>query len=338
MPLTADEAQALVAPIALYPDALVAQILGAATFPDQVALAASWLQQNQNLKGKALMQAVDTQSWDPSVKALSQFPSVLGNLAQNLSWTSSLGEAYHTQAADVMTAIQVLRAKALADGNLKSGSQIIVTQQSPQTIVIASANPQVVYVPAYNPTVVYGYPYVVPGYSAAAVATTAVVAFGAGIAVGAMMSGGCCGWGYSSWNCGWQNTAVVYHGGAYYGNAAWHGGYYGSSASAYGPYGSAHASTGYNPSTGTYARGATVSNGYGSQSVGQAYNPRTGAYAQTEQGHDAYGSYGSSTVSKDGTTAYSQHQNNLSGNHRGLYKPRTEPRLMARRVSTTAER
>src|SRR6202044_2303215 len=136
------------------------------------------------------------------------------------------------------------RAKAQAAGNLKTGQQITVVQQSPDVIVIQPANPQVVYVPVYNPTVVYGYPYVTPGYSTAAVAATAVVAFGVGIAVGAMMSGGCCAWGYSSWNCGWHGTtAVVYHGGAYYGNSAWHGGYYGSSASAYGAYGSAHASS-----------------------------------------------------------------------------------------------
>ncbi|MGA7293168.1 MAG: DUF3300 domain-containing protein [Terriglobales bacterium] len=312
-PLTADELQALVAPIALYPDSLVAQILGASTFPDQVAAAASWLQQNQALTGKALMQAVDYQAWDPSVKALTQFPSVLGNLAANLSWTSSLGEAYSTQAANVMTAIQVLRAKALAAGNLKSGSQITVEQQAPQTIVIQSANPQVVYVPVYNPAVVYGYPYVVPAYTAPPVAATAVLAFGVGIAVGAMMSGGCCGWGYSSWNCGWHSTTVVYRGGSYYGNAAWHGGYYGSSGSAYGPNGSAHYSSGYNPSTGTYARGGTASNGYGSVSAGQAYNPRTGASASTVQGSNAYGSYGASTVSKNGNTAYGQHQTNANG-------------------------
>ncbi len=313
-PLSPDELQQLVAPIALYPDALVAQALAAATFPDQVAFAASWLQQNSNLTGKNLMQAVDAQQWDPSVKALTQFPSVLGNLAQNLTWTSALGEAYHTQAADVMAAVQVLRAKALAAGNLKSGSQLTVVQQSPQVIVIQSANPQVVYVPMYNPAVVYGYPYVTPGYSAATVAATGILAFGAGIAVGAMMSGGCCGWGYSSWNCGWHGTTtVVYHGGAYYGNAAWHGGYYGSSASAYGPYGSAHASSGYNPSTGTYARGGTASNGYGSVSAGQAYNPRTGASASTVQGSNAYGSYGASTVSKNGNTAYGQHQTTSQG-------------------------
>jgi uncharacterized membrane protein YgcG len=223
---TPEQLQALVAPIALYPDALVAQILSASTFPDQVAIAAYWVEQNKSLTGSALMQAVDKQTWDPSVKALTQFPSVLENLSKNLTWTSSLGEAFHNQQSDVMAAIQTLRAKAKAAGNLKTTPQITVVQQSPQVIVIQPTNPQIVYVPTYNPTVVYGTPYVVPGYSGWDVAAAGIIGFGAGIAVGAMMSGGCCGWGYSSWNCGWHGTAVVYHGGGYYGNSAWHGGYY----------------------------------------------------------------------------------------------------------------
>src|SRR6266478_113880 len=193
-PQTADELQALVAPIALYPDSLVAQILTGSTFPDQVAVADYWIQQNKSLTGNTLMQAVDKQTWDPSVKALTQFPSVLDNLAKNLSWTSSLGEAYHNQQAEVMTAIQTLRAEAKAKGNLKSTSQMSVVQQSPQVIVIQPANPQVVYVPEYNPAVIYGTPYVTPGYSAGEVAAAGIIGFGAGIAVGAMMSGGggCC--------------------------------------------------------------------------------------------------------------------------------------------------
>lgn len=312
-PLSAEELQQLVAPIALYPDALVAQILGAATFPDQVAAASGWLQQNKSLTGTALMKAVDAQPWDPSVKALTQFPSVLDNLAQNLSWTSSLGDAYSMQAADVMSAVQVLRAQAKAAGNLKSGSQITVVQQSPQTIVIQSTNPQVVYVPQYNPTVVYGTPYVTPGYSTAAVVTTAAVAFGVGIAVGVAMNNNCCGWGYSYWNCNWHGGAVVYRSNVYYGNSAWHGGYYGSSATAYGPNGVARAGTAYNPSTGTYARGASTTSAYGTQKVGQAYNPNTGAYAATHQASNAYGSYGSSVVSKNGNTAYTQHQTTAQG-------------------------
>ena len=243
-PQSASELQSLVAPIALYPDSLVAQILTASTFPDQVAVADYWVQQNKSLTGSALMQAVDKQSWDASVKALTEFPSVLDNMAKNLTWTSSLGEAYHNQQADVMTAIQTLRAQAKAKGNLKSSAQVTVVQQSPQVIVIQPANPQIVYVPEYNPTIVYGTPYVVPGYVAPAytagdVAAAGIIGFGAGIAVGAMMSHGCCSWGYSSWNCGWHGTAVVYHGGAYYGNSAWHGGYYN---------GGYHGSNGYNNS------------------------------------------------------------------------------------------
>jgi hypothetical protein len=312
-PLSANELEQLAAPIALYPDALVAQILGAATFPDQIAYANDWLQQNKNLTGTPLMQAVDAQTWDPSVKALTQFPSVLDNMAKNLSWTSSLGEAYHTQAADVMSAVQSLRAKAQAAGNLKSGSQITVVQQSPQVIVIQPTNPQVVYVPTYNPTVVYGTPYVTPGYSTAAVVTTAVLAFGIGIAVGAAINNSCCGWGYSYWNCNWHGGAVVYRSNVYYGNSAWHGGVYGSSVTAYGPNGVARAGTAYNPSTGTYARGASTTTAYGTQKVGQAYNPNTGAYAATHQTSNAYGSSGSSVYSKNGNTAYTQHATNSNG-------------------------
>src|SRR5271168_1952432 len=313
-PETAADLQALVAPIALFPDALVAQVLSGATFPDQIAVADNWVQQNKQLTGSALMQAVNGQSWDPSVKALTQFPSVLNNMAQNMAWTSQLGEAYHNQAADVMTAVQTLRAQAKAAGNLKSGSQITVVQQSPQTIVIQPTNPQVVYVPEYNPAVIYGTPYVVPAYTTADVVATGVLAFGAGLAIGAMMSGGCCGWGYSSWNCNWYHGGgVYYHGGAYYGNAAWHGGYYGGGGSVYGPNGSAHYGSGYNPSTGTYARGASTSTAYGTQKAGQAYNPSTGAYAQTHQTSTNGAQYGSSYASKDGTSVNSAHYSDANG-------------------------
>ena len=225
-PMSADELEALVAPIALYPDPLVAQILSAATFPDQVAVSEYWLQQNKALAGPSLMQKVNEQSWDASVKALTQFPSVLDNMAKNLNWTSTLGEAYHNQHAEVMTAIQALRAKAKAAGNLKSTPQITVVQQSPQTIVIQPTNPQMVYVPEYNPAVIYGTPYVTPGYTAGDVAAAGVIGFGAGIALGALASGGCCGWGWNSWNCDWHGGAVVYNHNTFYGNTAWHGGYY----------------------------------------------------------------------------------------------------------------
>lgn len=301
-PMSASALQALVAPIALYPDALVAQILAASTFPDEVAIANYWLQQNKSLTGSSLMQAVDKQTWDPSVKALTQFASVLDNMAANLTWTSSLGEAYHNQSADVMTAIQTLRAQAKEKGNLKSSSQITVVQQSPQTIVIQSANPQVVYVPQYNPAVIYGYPYVVPGYVAPAYSTGDIVAagllsFGAGIAVGAMMSGGCCGWGYSSWNCGWHGTAVVYHGGGYYGNSAWHGGYYN---------GGYHGSYGYNNSYNHY--GNNYNNSY--HGGGNTYNKNVSGNTVNVNRQNA------SNVSANHSAAsnsWGQHDNGSSG-------------------------
>src|SRR5258707_13949330 len=121
----------------------MARIRVSVTLPYHGAVANYWMQPNKRLTGSSLMQAVDQQSWDPSVKALTQFASVLNNMAKNLSWTSSLGEAYHNQQAEVMAAIQTLRAEAKAKGNLKSTSQMTVVQQSPQVIVIQPANPQV---------------------------------------------------------------------------------------------------------------------------------------------------------------------------------------------------
>jgi Protein of unknown function (DUF3300) len=208
-PLTSDQLDALVAPIALYPDALVAQVLAAASYADEVAFADLWLQQNQNLQGDALTQAVGQQSWDPSVKALTQFPSVLHDLAKNLSWTSSLGQAFENQQSDVMAAVQVMRAKAQAAGALQSSSQIKVVQQGPQTIIIEPANSNVVYVPQYNPAIVYGAPIVVPAYTPP-VAVAAGLSFGAGVAIGAAFGGGGFvgggfggGWGFGAWGVNW---------------------------------------------------------------------------------------------------------------------------------------
>jgi hypothetical protein len=208
-PLTSSQLDALVAPIALYPDALVAQVLAAASYADEVAFADLWLAQNQNLQGTALTQAVGQQSWDPSVKALTQFPSVLHNLAKNLSWTSSLGQAFENQQSDVMAAVQFMRAQAQAAGTLQSSSQIKVVQQTPQTIVIEPANSNVVYVPQYNPAVVYGAPIVVPAYTPP-VAVAAGVSFGAGVAIGAALGGGGFvgggfggGWGFGAWGMNW---------------------------------------------------------------------------------------------------------------------------------------
>jgi hypothetical protein len=205
---------------------LDAQGLAAATFPDQLAVANYWVQQNKALSGQALMQAVNQQPWDASVKALTQFPSVLNNMAKNLVWTSTLGEAYHNQPSEVMAAIQKLRAQAKAAGHLNSGPEITVTQPSPQTIVIEPTSPQVVYVPQYDPAAVYGVPYDTPGYTASDVVAGLLLGFGTAVAVGALAGGGCCGWGWGSWNADWNGGTVVYNHNSFYGNSAWHGGYY----------------------------------------------------------------------------------------------------------------
>src|SRR5271165_5167239 len=222
----------LVSPIALYPDALVAQILAASTYPDQVVAANSWLQANTKLNDAQRAEQVNAQSWDPSVKALTQFPSVLSNMAQNLSWTSALGDAFYNQQKDVMASVQHLRSQAKAAGNLKSTSQQTVkteTQEGQQVIVIQPANPQVVYVPTYNPTVVYGTPYNPPGYSTGAMVATSVISFGVGMAVGAAMSNS---WGWNSWGCGWHGGTVNYNRNVYVSNSNVYrnGGSYGGGA------------------------------------------------------------------------------------------------------------
>jgi len=232
-PLTTDQLDALVAPIALYPDSLVAIVLGAATFPDQVAVADYWVSQNKSLTGTALTQAVDQEPWDSSVKALTQFPAVLDNMASNLVWTSNLGQAFHSQQSDVMAAVQAMRAKAQAAGTLQSTPQVTVVQRTPQTIVIQPANPQVVYVPQYNPTVVYGGSYVVPFYTPPVAVAAVGVSFGAGIAIGAAFGGGGFvgggfGWGWGAWGCNWGGGGgggtVIYNHNTYISNRSWHGG------------------------------------------------------------------------------------------------------------------
>src|SRR6202166_4967236 len=149
-----EQLQQLVAPIALYPDSLVAQILTASMFPEQVVEADRWVQAHPDLKGEALAQAVDQQPWDPSVKALTAFASVLGNMDKNLSWTSSLGDAYYNQQPDVMDAVQVMRQRAEQPGNLKRPPQQTVTTRG-EDVEIQPADPNTVYVPAYDPWLVY---------------------------------------------------------------------------------------------------------------------------------------------------------------------------------------
>jgi hypothetical protein len=212
---TPEELQRLVAPIALYPDSLVAQVLAASTFPEQVVEADRWVQAHPDLKGDDLGKAVDQEPWDPSVKALAAFPSVLGNMDKNLSWTSSLGDAYYNQQQDVMDAVQVMRRKAQDAGNLKSTPQQRVTDQD-SAIDIEPADPEVVYVPAYDPWLVYGYPVVAwPGwYPYPGIWFGGpYLSFGVGFGIG--WYGGF-GWGWGHWGFDWHNHYAVYDHGRYY--------------------------------------------------------------------------------------------------------------------------
>jgi hypothetical protein len=204
------ELQQLVAPIALYPDALVSQILAGATYPTEIVEANRWMQGHSSLEGQDLANEVDKQPWDPSVKALTQFPSVLANMDKNLSWTFALGEAYVDQPQDVMDAVQLMRARAQNVGNLKRNEQVNVETQG-QTIVIEPANPEVVYVPAYDPWLVYGAPVVMwPGWYAypGLYVPGPDISFGLGFAVG-FFSG--FGWGWHHWGCDWHHRTVIYN-------------------------------------------------------------------------------------------------------------------------------
>jgi hypothetical protein len=202
--LKQEELDQLLAPIALYPDDLLSQIFMASTYPLEVVEASRWAKQNQKLKGDALAQALEKQDWDPSVRSLVNFPDVLSKMSEKLDWTQKLGDAFLSQQKDVLDAVQRLRTKAEASGNLKTTSEqkVIVEEK---IIKIEPANPQVVYVPSYNPTVVYGawpypayppYPWYPPGY-----VWGSMFAFGAGVALGAA-------WGYAWGNCNWRGGDV----------------------------------------------------------------------------------------------------------------------------------
>ena len=204
-----DELDSLVAPIALYPDPMLAQTLAASTYPLELIQLQQWLVKHPTLKDKALADAVAKQPWDPSVQAMAALPDLVKRLADDIQWTTDLGNAFLAQQKDVMDAVQRMRKKAQDKGNLKTTEQQKVETQvieSKSTIVIQQANPQVVYVPSYDPVVVYGPPvypyppiyYPPPGYYAAGLA----ISFGIGIAMGAFWGGG---WG---WGCGWGGGSV----------------------------------------------------------------------------------------------------------------------------------
>ena len=161
-PLTAQELDSLLAPIALYPDALLSQILMASTYPLEVVSAARWVKANPDIKGDAALKKVENETWDVSVKSLAAFPSILDMMNEKLDWTQKLGDAFLAQQKDVLASVQRLRQLAKNNGNLESNQQQVVRSEA-QSIIIEPAQPQTIYVPSYNPTVVYGtWPY--PAY------------------------------------------------------------------------------------------------------------------------------------------------------------------------------
>lgn len=199
-----EELDQMMAPIALYPDSLLSQVLMASTYPLEVVQASRWAEQNKNLKGDALAEALEKETWDPSVKSLVQFNDVLAMMADKLDWTQKLGDAFLGQQEDVMKTVQTLRQKAKEAGNLKTTKEQVVKEEQ-QTIIIVPSDPKVVYVPAYDPFYVYGawwwphYPpyYYYPPYYP----RPTLYGFGVGITIGVA-------WGYAWGGCNWHHSHI----------------------------------------------------------------------------------------------------------------------------------
>ena len=214
--LTPQQLQDLVAPIALYPDPLLGQILVAATYPLEVVQAYQWLQQHPGISGDALKQAVQQENWDPSVQALAVFPDVLKRLNDDVTWTTNLGNAFLAQQADVMDAVQTLRQRAQQSGKLNSTPQETVSeapqQSGPPAIEIEPADPDVMYVPVYNPVWFWGpalyYPYPAWFWPPAPIGGI-YFGFGPGIRIGAFFGAGWGGWGGWGWLPGWGGHTII---------------------------------------------------------------------------------------------------------------------------------
>jgi hypothetical protein len=203
-----EQLDSLVAPIALYPDPLLAQTLAASTYPLEIIQLQQWLAKNPKLEDQALADAVAREPWDPSIQAMAALPDVVKRLADDIQWTTDLGNAFLAQQSDLMEAVQRMRRKAQDKGNLKSNEQQKVETkvvEQKNVIVVEQADPQVVYVPTYSPAVVYGppvYPYPPIYYPPPYYAGGMAISFGIGVAMGAAWSGG---WG---WGCGWNSGSV----------------------------------------------------------------------------------------------------------------------------------
>jgi Protein of unknown function (DUF3300) len=303
--LSAAQLDSLVAPIALYPDPILSQVLVASTYPLEIVAASRWLAQQSNLKGKALADAAAKQPWDASVQAMVMLPDVLNRLNQNISWTGDLGNAFLAQEQGVMDAVQRLRRKAQDAGALQSTQQQTVssaTENNATYIEIQPADPQVVYVPQYNPVAVWGPPpayypyppiYYPPVPSTGAIIAASAISFGAGMAIGAIWGGGWGGWG---WGCGWGRGSVtinnnfissnhfnrvnVGNGNRWVHNPAHRGGMAYNNRNVANRYGGANRFQGANrpnrPGQGNLGQGANRPNRPGQGNLGQGANRRPG--------------------------------------------------------------
>ncbi len=272
------ELQQLVAPIALYPDALVAQILAASTYPTEIVEADRWMQRHSDLKGEKLAKEVDKQDWDPSVKALAQFPSVLENMDKNLSWTSSLGEVYANEPQEVTNAVQEMRQQARKAGHLDSNEQEQVTTQG-STIIIEPASPDMVYVPAYDPWLVYGAPiiaypgwYPVPGIFWGGVG----LSFGVGFGIGYF---GGFGWGWHHWGYDWHGRTAVYNHNTYisHSHTVFNHGHFDRGGFGHGGF-----------DHGSFGRGNSDHRSFGH---GNAFHPGSGSHGQSGMHSGAFGGF-----------------------------------------------
>jgi hypothetical protein len=286
-PLGAQQLEQLVAPIALCPDALVAQVLAASTYPTQVADADRWRRAQGYADSDQIAAGADAQGWDPSVKALTAFPQVLAKMSRNLQWTTELGNAYYNQPQDVLWAVQVMRRRAEAAGNLQSTPQEAVSNEQ-GNIVVAPANPQVIYVPAFNPWMVYGQPVSpYPGFSLLGTLGSFVgssfgsglgsrfgpsaVNFGLGIAMAAFTH---MPWGWLGWGLNWLAQSVLFHQSNYYSHS--------TTVADWGfPHGGARAFSGRG-STGAFPNRSWTAGGYGRPSGGY-YGARAPGVVRTPQ-------------------------------------------------------
>src|ERR1700689_3651219 len=272
-PLNAQQMEQLVAPIALYPDPLVAQVLAASTYPAQVAYADRWRQAQGYAPEEQIAAGADAQNWDPSLKALTAFPQVLSEMNRNMRWTTDLGNAYYNQPQDTLEAVQVLRQRAQAAGNLQTTAQETVSYDQ-GNIELAPANPQVVYVPAYNPWVVYGQPMSpYPGFSLlGAIGSFVGGALSAGLGVGFGASPVSFGlgilmtafnrtpFGFIGWGLSWLSSAVLFHQSSYF-----------THSTTVADWGFAHGGRRY------FSQGGNMARGYGAGGYGQN---RGSAYGQ----------------------------------------------------------